>query len=125
MHFKTNFSATGLALGIAILTAQPVLAETAVAKVNAARQNELLYFVKHDCGSCHGMTLKGGLGPALLPDTLSAKPRDYLVRTILEGRENTAMPPWKTMLSRTDAVWITEQLQSGQITPTELAKKEP
>ncbi|MBE9568275.1 MAG: cytochrome c [Proteobacteria bacterium] len=92
----------------------------AVAGVDAARQNELLYFIKHDCGSCHGMTLKGGLGPALLPETLAAKPRDYLVNTILLGRENTAMPPWNTMLSRDDAEWITEQLQDGKVMETEL-----
>jgi len=96
--------------------------QTAVAELAAARQNELLYFIKHDCGSCHGMTLKGGLGPALLPETLSAKPTDYLVTTILEGRPNTAMPPWKTMLSHGDAVWITEQLQNGTVQQTELAQ---
>jgi cytochrome c55X len=105
-----------LLLITALLFTQTVLAE-----VDAARQNELLYFIKHDCGSCHGMTLKGGLGPALLPETLAAKPKDYLVATIMEGRENTAMPPWKTMLSQDDAVWITEQLQSGDAQATRLA----
>ena len=94
---------------------QAVIAQNAVNKIDSARQIELLYFLKHDCGSCHGMTLKGGLGPALLPETLSAKPASFLVTTILEGRENTAMPPWKSMLSYDEAVWITEQLQSGQI----------
>ena len=53
---------------IALLMASMFL-QTANAEVDAARQNELLYFIKHDCGSCHGMTLKGGLGPALLPDS--------------------------------------------------------
>ncbi len=104
------------------LLAVQIFAPTAIAEVDTARQNELLYFVKHDCGSCHGMTLKGGLGPALLPETLSAQPKDYLVTTILEGRKNTAMPPWKTMLSHEDASWIAEQLQSGEMQPTELAK---
>lgn len=99
--------------------------QTAIAEVDPARQNELLYFIKHDCGSCHGMTLKGGLGPALLPETLAAKPKDYLVATILEGRINTAMPPWKSMLSHNDAVWITEQLQNGSVQATELAKNNP
>ncbi len=108
--------------GFALLSTQTAIAETSASEISPARQNELLYFVKHDCGSCHGMTLKGGLGPALLPETLSAKPKAYLVTTILEGRENTAMPPWKSMLSRKDAQWIAEQLQSGSITPTELAK---
>ena len=93
-------------------------------EISTARQNELLYFLKHDCGSCHGMTLKGGLGPALLPETLASKPISYLVTTIMEGRENTAMPPWKSMLTRNEATWLTEQLQSGRITKTELAEGE-
>ena len=107
-------------LFVGLLTMQ-MLSQAATAEVDPARQNELLYFIKHDCGSCHGMTLKGGLGPALLPKTLSGKPKDFLVTTIMEGRKNTAMPPWKTMLSKDDAIWITEQLQSGSVLPTELA----
>jgi cytochrome c55X len=98
-----------------------LLAQKAFAEIDQARQLELLYFLKHDCGSCHGMTLKGGLGPALLPETLSAKPKSFLVTTILEGRPNTAMPPWKPMLSYDEAVWLTEQLQSGSVLQTELA----
>ncbi len=111
-----------LIAGIAALATQSVLADTAQANINEKRQDELRYFVKHDCGSCHGMTLKGGLGPALLPEALSAKPKAFLVSTILEGRENTAMPPWNPMLSRADATWIVEQLQSGSIAQTRLAK---
>ena len=105
-----------------LLSTGLLFAQSTVAEVDSARQNELLYFIKHDCGSCHGMTLKGGLGPALLPETLSAKPKDYLVTTIMEGRKNTAMPPWKTMLSQDDAIWITEQLQNGSMQQTELAE---
>jgi len=112
-------------LSTGLLFTQAAIAETAATKISSARQNELLYFIKHDCGSCHGMTLKGGLGPALLPETLSAKPKDYLVATILEGRINTAMPPWKSMLSHNDAVWITEQLQNGSVQPTKLAESKP
>jgi len=91
-------------------------------EITTARQNELLYFLKHDCGSCHGMTLKGGLGPALLPETLSVKPKDYLVATIMEGRQNTAMPPWKSMLTNAEAAWIVDQLQNGTVQQTELVQ---
>ena len=91
-----------------LLTASQVMAE-----VNASRQTELMYLLKQDCGSCHGMTLKGGLGPALLPENLKGKPTELLVNTILEGRANTAMPPWKTMLTQDEAEWITAQLQQG------------
>jgi cytochrome c55X len=121
MLFKTSFPEI-IVLGITLLASQNAMAETAITEVNAARQNELMYFIKHDCGSCHGMTLKGGLGPALLPETLSAQPKEYLVTTILEGRKNTAMPPWKSMLSRNDAIWITEQLQNGHIEQTQIAE---
>ncbi len=106
---------------IASLLSTLMFVHVASAEVDTARQNELLYFIKHDCGSCHGMTLKGGLGPALLPKTLSVQPKEYLVTTIMEGRKNTAMPPWKTMLSHDDAVWIAEQLQNGSAQQTKLA----
>jgi len=83
------------------------------ADISTTRQTELMYLLKQDCGSCHGMTLKGGLGPALLPETLNGKPRQLLVTTILEGRTGTAMPPWKAMLTQDEAEWITVQLQQG------------
>lgn len=85
----------------------------ALAEVTSTRQNELTHLLKQDCGSCHGMTLKGGLGPALLPEQLVDKSTDYLVMTILEGHPNTAMPGWKTMLSTDDALWIAEQIKQG------------
>ena len=60
-----------------------------------ARQAELLHRLKHDCGSCHGMTLKGGLGPALLPAQLAERSDEELVEVILDGRPGTPMPPWR------------------------------
>ena len=85
----------------------------AQAELPSSRQNELTHLLKQDCGSCHGMTLKGGLGPALLPEQIKDRPIDYLVTTILEGHPNTAMPGWKTMLSEEDASWIAKQLKQG------------
>jgi len=87
--------------------------QLAIADISATRQTELMYLLKQDCGSCHGMTLKGGLGPALLPETLNGKPTELLVTTILEGRTGTAMPPWKAMLTQDEAEWISVQLQQG------------
>jgi mono/diheme cytochrome c family protein len=49
---------------------------------DAARQKELVRLVRQDCGSCHGMTLRGGLGPALLPENLRDKPAEGLAATI-------------------------------------------
>ena len=77
------------------------------------RQSELIRLVRQDCGSCHGMQLRGGLGPALTPETLKDKPADSLISTILHGRPGTPMPPWKNFLSESEASWIVDSLQSG------------
>ena len=63
--------------------------------------------------ACHGLTLRGGLGPALLPETLRDKPPAGLKYTILLGRPGTAMPPWQTFLSEAEADWIVAQLLRG------------
>ena len=81
--------------------------------IDPARQKELVTLVRQDCGSCHGLTLQGGLGPALLPDTLKDKPADYLKLVILQGRFGTAMPPWQRFLSDAEAEWIVSNLQKG------------
>ncbi|WP_246028912.1 c-type cytochrome [Litorilituus sediminis] len=77
------------------------------------RKAQLTHIVKQDCGSCHGMTLKGGLGPALLPENLEGKNELFLQYTILHGRTSTAMPPWKSLLTEQEALWIAEQLKQG------------
>ena len=96
-----------------LITSSLLLASQSFAEVAASRQNELIYLLKQDCGSCHGMTLKGGLGPSLLPAALAGKPTELLVTTVLEGRANTAMPPWKAMLTQDEATWLVMQLQQG------------
>jgi cytochrome c55X len=82
-------------------------------KIKQTRQRELVQLVRNDCGSCHGMTLKGGLGPALLPDSLRDKAPEGLRETILRGRTGTAMPPWSAFISEEEANWIVEQLMKG------------
>ena len=89
------------------------LAAGAGETLSVARQAELHNLLVQDCGSCHGMTLKGGLGPALRPDPLRGKPDALLVNTILDGRPGTAMPPWRGLLSESDAEWLVEQLRRG------------
>ena len=90
-----------------------LLSSVCHADVDSARQLELMHLLKQDCGSCHGMTLKGGLGPALLPSSLDGKSTDFLVSTILDGRKDTAMPPWRPLLSEDEALWIAQQLKRG------------
>lgn len=92
--------------------------------LSSTRQAELTHMVKQDCGSCHGMTLKGGLGPALLVENLQHKPILFIQNTILYGRAGTAMPPWKTLLTGQEALWIAEQLKQGNITNNKQTNKE-
>jgi cytochrome c55X len=81
--------------------------------ITAARQQELRHLLSHDCGSCHGLTLRGGLGPALTPETLAGKSRQAMVTTILQGRTGTPMPPWSPLLSREEAEWLVEVMYRG------------
>jgi len=83
------------------------------AEPDAVRQKELVWLVRQDCGSCHGMTLQGGLGPALLPADLRDKSAEGLAATIYQGRPGTAMPPWKQFMSEAEADWIVQKLMSG------------
>ena len=69
--------------------------------------------VRQDCGSCHGLTLRGGLGPALLPAALADKDSEQMQFVILHGRRGTPMPPWKDFVSEAEAVWIVQTLKQG------------
>lgn len=79
----------------------------------AQRQQELAHMVRQECGSCHGMSLQGGLGPALLPADLRDKSAEGLTATIYHGRPGTAMPPWQRFLTEAEAAWVIDRLQSG------------
>jgi cytochrome c55X len=74
---------------------------------------ELVRLVRQDCGSCHGMTLQGGLGTPLTREAMRDRPVESMAATILYGRPGTAMPPWKSLLSEAQANWIAEQLVQG------------
>lgn len=77
------------------------------------RRAALVELVRQDCGSCHGLTLKGGLGPSLEPAALAGKDAGFLSYVILQGRRGTAMPPWRAHLTEGEAQWIAEQLKKG------------
>ena len=98
-------------LAAALAGSVPAAADSA--NPGPSRKDELTRLVRQDCGACHGMTLKGGLGPALTPAALREKPTEILVATILSGRPGTAMPPWRNFVSEIDANWIVKQLQNG------------
>ncbi len=82
------------------------------------RQRELVRMVRQDCGSCHGLHLTGGLGPALTREALAGKPLESMASTIYGGRPGTPMAPWKAMLTEDEAHWIARQLLAGFPEPT-------
>jgi cytochrome c55X len=123
MHARWFGLAAGAALAFAVVTAgasaaasAPLLPESpAVAAPEAARQRELLALLKQDCGSCHGMRLTGGLGPALTPAALRTRSAESLVATIVSGRPGTAMPPWRRFVSEAEAEWLVARMASGDV----------
>lgn len=96
-----------------MLSTTSAIAMADSSSLSQQRQGELVRLVRQDCGSCHGMRLTGGLGPALTPEALKGKPAAALVSTILLGRPGTPMPPWKNFLSESETEWIVEGLQKG------------
>lgn len=82
-------------------------------EIGPAREAYLANLLTQDCGSCHGLTMKGGLGPALLPAALAEREDALLVETILDGRPGTPMPPWRFELSPQEAAWLVARLREG------------
>lgn len=83
----------------------------AAAEIPPDRAQALEHMVLQDCGSCHGLTRKGGLGRPLTTDALAHADRDGLALIILDGVPGTAMPPWRPLLSEADALWIADYLK--------------
>jgi cytochrome c55X len=95
-----------LAIMAMALAGFPALA----ADLPSDRAGELERLVRQDCGSCHGMTLKGGLGSDLRAETLAGAEPETLAQIILDGVPGTAMPPWRPLLTEGEALWIAEYL---------------
>lgn len=77
-------------------------------------KDALKRLVHQDCGSCHGLTLKGGLGPDLRTESLVHYDRDGLAAVILNGVPGTPMPAWEPLMSNDEALWIAQYLLTGE-----------
>lgn len=100
-------------LGRAVALALCVPALVARAEVPDTRQAELLHLLAHDCGSCHGMRLTGGLGPPLTSEALADRSVESLRAIILNGRPAAGMPPWRPFLTEEEADWLAETMKRG------------
>ncbi len=96
-----------LIFGLATLT---VSGSSQAEGISAPRADELEHMLIQDCGSCHGLTMKGGLGSPLTPEALDGADADTLAFIILEGVPDTAMPAWRPLLSDNEALWIAKYL---------------
>jgi cytochrome c55X len=101
--------------GLANETAPVAVAFPANVAPDLPRRRELLMLLHQDCGSCHGMRLTGGLGPALTPAALVTRPAASLVATIVSGRPGTAMPPWRRFVSEAEAQWLVARMVRGDV----------
>ncbi|MDO5658600.1 MAG: cytochrome c [Paracoccus sp. (in: a-proteobacteria)] len=103
-----------LCLGAAVVlaggTATDAAGSTAIAAVTPERAAVLEHIVIQDCGSCHGLTMKGGLGAAITPADLAGRDPEGLAEIILDGLPGTAMPPWRPLLTEAEARWIADYL---------------
>ena len=79
----------------------------------ADRMADLQSLLRNDCGACHGLTLKGGLGPALTPAALAGRNAEALRVVIRDGRPGTAMPPWQGQVSDADIDALVSILLAG------------
>jgi cytochrome c55X len=91
-----------------------LLPVVALADIPVARQQALRHLLAQDCGSCHGLTLQGGLGPALTREALAGKSPEMLRAVILHGRPGTPMAPWQLFVNEAEAAWLVQQLLEGK-----------
>lgn len=97
----------------ALLAGSATVGDVTAGEVSADRAAVLERLVLQDCGSCHGMTLRGGLGPDIRAATLAGADPGTLAAIILDGVPGTAMPPWRPLISEEDAEWIATYLLDG------------
>jgi len=100
----------------AVLAALAILASGATVAADAPpepRRSEIVNMVRQDCGSCHGLTMKGGLGPPLVPQAVAQKDPELMRAIILNGLRGTPMPPWRPFLSDDEAMFVVQLLKKG------------
>jgi mono/diheme cytochrome c family protein len=81
----------------------------AVGGAAAGAADPAALFQQH-CAACHGVQRTGGMGPALLPESLERLRRPDALKVVTEGRVATQMPPFRDKLGPDEiaalAQWI-------------------
>ena len=98
-------SPTGLGAGLLWMGADMAHAQ---APATTAPVDAAALYGTH-CASCHGAQRTGGMGPALLPESLE-RPAPEALRVIQQGRPATQMPGFADTLSAAEmtalAAWV-------------------
>lgn len=101
-----------LKIWLASVACLSATASLALAEPDRTRLADL---VTQECGSCHGLTMKGGLGRPLTREALRDFPVDLVRDIILDGIPGTPMPPWRPLLSEQEATIIADMLKNGTL----------
>lgn len=120
-HLLANRSAIfvlALVLVVGVVVASTkytnIFTEDTNVSIPPERQKALAHQLVQDCGSCHGLTMKGGLGPPLRPQDLEGKDDEALVDVILDGIPGTPMPPWRFEITPIEALWLVQIMKEGK-----------
>ncbi|WP_290727796.1 cytochrome D1 domain-containing protein [Aquabacterium sp.] len=85
----------------------------AVASTPAAGAPAHRLYAQH-CAACHGAERLGGMGPALMPESLERLKRKDAIEVITHGRAATQMPAFGDTLSSADIDAVTAWIYSPQ-----------
>ena len=110
-----SLSAAAFCLVAAMAATALVAAAASVGRVAPEAAARLGNLVRQDCGFCHGLTLKGGLGKPLTAEALAQWDREQLTAIILDGVPGTPMPPWRPLLTEAEARFIADMLKEGKL----------
>jgi nitrite reductase (NO-forming)/hydroxylamine reductase len=98
-----------LGLALASATIATVCMFAGDSKIDAANLFE------KECQGCHGPNHEGGVGSSLDPKVIRTK-NDYMLRdTILDGRAGTAMPSFRSRLTKDDADKMVQYLLKYEV----------
>lgn len=93
------------------------LAALAFAATAGAAEPQVETLYMQHCGSCHGMDRFGGMGPALLPESLDRVRQETAKKVIADGRAATQMPAFKDKLSEDEVGALAKYLYTPPRVP--------
>ena len=106
----------GLVAAALALTLSAAVAQPTPAAAPAATAGTAALYQQH-CASCHGEQRLGGMGPALLPESLARLRKPQALQVIRDGRAATQMLPFKDTLKAEDIAALTDWIYTP-VTPT-------